>query len=92
MILFKDIRPPIFDSCPENMTVYTQDPLGEVEWTAPVFVDPHGETEVYMSAQNYLEPRASLPWGEYVVQYVATKQRNGLSTECAFSVSVYREC
>ena len=86
-----DILPPAYDACPENITEYTTSHMLTVEWTAPNFFDPHGESKVRIIAQNYPSPSTTLPWGEYVMQYVAVKERNGLTTECSFTTSVYRK-
>ena len=88
---FSDDLPPEFDEWQDNITEFTSTPHAVVNWIAPNYADPHGQSEVRIIAQNYYEPQASLQWGEYIVQYVAQTTNDAMQTECAFSVSIYRK-
>ena len=88
---YSDILPPAVQDCSSDQVLYTSARQMEVNWTVPSFSDPHGLNEPVLSAQNYPTPSAVWPWGDYTVQYVAIKQNNGLQTECAFTLSVYRK-
>ena len=78
-------------NCSGDFVLHTSDSQLEVSWFEPSFSDPHGLVNPVITAQNYYEPKAVFPWGDHTVQYVATKQNNGMQTECAFQISVYRK-
>ena len=89
--LLLDIWPPSVENCSDSILMYTETRRTLVEWALPVFSDPHGESEVTMTSQNYREPRSTFEWGEYTVQYTAAKTRNAMTSQCVFDVTVLRK-
>ena len=89
--LLLDIWPPSVGNCSDSILMYTETRRTLVEWALPVFSDPHGESEVTMTSQNYREPRSTFEWGEYTVQYTAAKTRNAMTSQCVFDVTVMRK-
>ena len=79
------------ENCSDSILMYTETRRTLVEWALPVFSDPHGESEVTMTSQNYREPRSTFEWGEYTVQYTAAKTRNAMTSQCVFDVTVLRK-
>ena len=86
-----DVWPPSVANCSESILINTDQRRVRVEWPLPSFSDPHGESEVRMTSQNYGEPQSTFEWGTYTVQYAAAKTRNALTNECVFTVSVLRK-
>lgn len=82
----QDIQPPVMEKCPENIHKNATERTLVVTWTPPSFNDSFG-TAIDITA-NYPEPEFEFPWGDFTVQYVATKINNGLSVECVFNISV----
>ncbi|KAL4218703.1 hypothetical protein ACF0H5_021291 [Mactra antiquata] len=81
-----DIQPPVVVNCSSNIAINATKRTVRYDWTSPSFYDPHGNDLDIVS--NYPTPFFVFPWGDYTAQYVATKPSNGLSTECAFNISV----
>ena len=90
-MLWTDILAPTVENCSPSFVNYTSERLLEVSWSEPSFSDPHGLNVPVMTARNYQTPTATFSCGVYTVQYVAAKQNNGMQTECAFQISVYRK-
>ncbi|KAI0221221.1 Sushi, von Willebrand factor type A, EGF and pentraxin domain-containing protein 1 [Lamellibrachia satsuma] len=86
-----DVLQPVVSNCPSNETHYTSTPLVTLNWTEPSFRDPtHApSSKPIRVSSNYLRNEATLPWGEFIIQYVATKPSNGLRSECLFAESIY---
>ncbi|KAI0221218.1 hypothetical protein LSAT2_027369 [Lamellibrachia satsuma] len=86
-----DILPPSISKCPTNESQYTSTPTVTVNWTEPAFRDPTqaSSPQPIRVSSNYQRNEATFPWGEFVIQYVATKPSNGLRSECLFTESVY---
>ncbi|KAK2167896.1 hypothetical protein NP493_1251g00022 [Ridgeia piscesae] len=83
-----DILAPRLTHCPSNKTHYISTPSVTLNWTAPTFSDP-----TIRLTSNYPLNKATFPWGEFFIQYVATKPSNGLRTQCLFREAVYpRPC
>ncbi|XP_078597010.1 E-selectin-like [Branchiostoma floridae x Branchiostoma japonicum] len=82
-----DVSPPHVESCPDDMDVPAEDNRETVRWEPPVFTDFRNETLHVTS--NYPDCVETFPWGQYVVQYTATKPFNGLRSTCEFTVRVY---
>ncbi|KAI0231195.1 hypothetical protein LSAT2_018427 [Lamellibrachia satsuma] len=82
-----DILPPDVFNCSSNATYIISSPKVLLTWQEPSFNDPRG-TAIHVS-QNYQKNEATFPWGEFIIQFVATKPSNGLRTECLFTESVY---
>ncbi|KAI0241055.1 hypothetical protein LSAT2_002371, partial [Lamellibrachia satsuma] len=57
------------------------------DWVEPSFHDPMGT--LIQLTQSYQKNEATFPWGEFFIQYVATKPSNGLRSECLFTEAVY---
>eukprot|EP00058_Branchiostoma_floridae_P017283 XP_002602771.1 hypothetical protein BRAFLDRAFT_93716 [Branchiostoma floridae] len=81
------ISPPQVEDCPDDVDVPAEDNLETVRWAPPVFTDFRNETLHVTS--NYPDCVETFPWGQYVVQYTATKPFNGLRSTCEFTVRVY---
>ncbi|KAK3596191.1 hypothetical protein CHS0354_001887 [Potamilus streckersoni] len=81
-----DIQPPVMTGCSGNMNKYVSTLTSEISWPTPTFIDPMGTSLIVQS--NYDSNTSLFPWGDYTVQYVATKLGNGLVTECVFNISV----
>lgn len=81
-----DIQPPTMSECPGDILVNATDRTAFINWTEPGFSDPLGNTIDITT--NYPTPGFVFPWGDFTVQYTATKTNNGLSTECIFQVRV----
>lgn len=81
-----DIQPPVVTGCREDLQVNATDSTAHVTWISPNFTDPMGSELQLVS--NYPSPEFTFPWGDYTVQYVATKPSNGLVTECTFVIKV----
>ncbi|XP_041371279.1 neurogenic locus notch homolog protein 1-like [Gigantopelta aegis] len=81
-----DIQPPVVNDCMDNFTSYVTTAKVTVEWTVPVFTDPMGSEIKVIS--NYPRNNSEFPWGDFTVQYTATKLLNAKQTECTFVVSV----
>ena len=75
--------------CPGDILVNATDRTAFINWTEPGFSDPLGNTIDITT--NYPTPGFVFPWGDFTVQYTATKTNNGLSTECIFQVRVRRK-
>ena len=75
--------------CVSDADVNATDHTISYSWTPPSFTDPLGSDLDIVS--NYLTPGYTFPWGDHTVQYVATKIRNGMSTECSFTIKVRRK-
>ncbi|KAI0228091.1 hypothetical protein LSAT2_021414, partial [Lamellibrachia satsuma] len=82
-----DILPPDVFNCSSNETYIISSPKVMLTWQEPSFNDPRG-TAIQVS-QNYQKNEATFPWGEFIIQFVATKPSNGLRTECLFTESVH---
>ena len=80
--------PPSVEDCPADFDVFSAEREVKVSWTKPSFHDDHG-TRVEVTS-TYVTNIQTLSWDEYHVQYVGSKAVSGLSTECAFTVGVYR--
>ncbi|KAK2178497.1 hypothetical protein NP493_541g01002 [Ridgeia piscesae] len=88
-----DILPPNVFNCSTNANHLISTPKVTVTWPEPSFQDPMGMDSNIQLTQNYQTNQATFPWGEFFIQYVATKPSNGLRTECLFTESVYpRPC
>ncbi|XP_053381091.1 fibrillin-1-like isoform X2 [Mercenaria mercenaria] len=81
-----DIQPPVLTGCSEDVHINATGHTVQYNWTEPIFTDPMGSVLEIVS--NYPSPEFTFPWGDYTVQYVATKTSNGLRTECSFQVKV----
>lgn len=81
-----DIQPPAMEGCNGDIHVNATHLYVSVNWTAPTFIDPFGNDIDIVT--NYQEPTFVYPWGDFAVQYVATKTNNGLQTVCRFNVHV----
>ncbi|XP_053380748.1 fibrillin-1-like isoform X4 [Mercenaria mercenaria] len=81
-----DIQPPVLTGCSEDVHINATDHTVQYNWTEPTFTDPMGSDLKIVS--NYPSPEFTFPWGDYTVQYVATKTSNGLQTECSFQIKV----
>lgn len=81
-----DVQPPVYDSCHGDIYVNATEHTVDVSWVVPTFSDPMN-TELIVT-KNYPSPAFTFPWGDFTVQYVATKPSNGLQTECAFQIHV----
>ena len=84
--LFLDILRPVIENCPLNETHYIKTPAVTLNWTTPTCSD----TTIHLTS-NYPISQATFPWGEFFIQYVATKPSNGLRSECVFTESIYRK-
>ncbi|XP_050414592.1 fibropellin-1 isoform X2 [Patella vulgata] len=84
-----DVHPPVMTECSEDILIYTNETTHNVTWPIPQFSDPMNK-EITM-VTNYPESFVVAPWGDNVVQYVATKPFNGLQAECKFTVKVRRK-
>ncbi|KAK3602545.1 hypothetical protein CHS0354_003797 [Potamilus streckersoni] len=80
-----DIQPPVMEGCPGNLKKFVSNRISEISWPAPTFTDPMATSLIIESNYN---TNISLPWGDFSVQYVATKPSNGQVTECIFHISV----
>lgn len=82
-----DTQPPIFASCPDNITLVLDE--GEtttaVDWTPPVAVDNCGLDGITVSGSN--DPGDSFGVGETMVTYTA-EDGSGNTEECVFIVEV----
>ena len=87
--LLTDVAPPVLEEGPDNMERNATERTLAVSWPEPVFTDPFDNT-IDITA-NYAEAEFEFPWGDFTVQYVATKINNSLSVECSFNVSVRRK-
>ncbi|XP_019616673.1 PREDICTED: neurogenic locus notch homolog protein 1-like [Branchiostoma belcheri] len=86
-----DISPPRVDFCPRDQDVTALNNTETVSWQTPIFSDFRNET-VHVSS-NYAGNKGTFPWGQYDVQYTATKPFNGLRSSCEFTIRVYpRPC
>ncbi|XP_019616668.1 PREDICTED: sushi, nidogen and EGF-like domain-containing protein 1 [Branchiostoma belcheri] len=86
-----DISPPRVEFCPTDKNITAVDTRETVVWQSPVFSDFRNET-VHVTS-NYPSNVETFPWGQYDVQYTATKPFNGLRSSCEFTVRVYpRQC
>ena len=75
--------------CPSSIAVNATDTTKYVSWTEPSFIDPFGnDLDI---TNNYPSPSYDFPWGDFTVQYTATKLNNGLQQECVFNISVRRK-
>ncbi|XP_060580838.1 sushi, von Willebrand factor type A, EGF and pentraxin domain-containing protein 1-like [Ruditapes philippinarum] len=81
-----DIAPPMVTGCHEDIHVNATEQTIEYSWTEPQFSDSRGSALDIVS--NYHTPEFTFPWGDFTVQYVATKISNGLRTECSFKIKV----
>ncbi|XP_045191476.2 neurogenic locus notch homolog protein 1-like isoform X3 [Mercenaria mercenaria] len=81
-----DIQPPVLTGCSEDVHINATDHTVQYSWTEPTFTDPRGSDLNIVS--NYPSSEFTFPWGDYTVQYVATKTSNGLQTECSFQIKV----
>ncbi|XP_050405698.1 sushi, von Willebrand factor type A, EGF and pentraxin domain-containing protein 1-like [Patella vulgata] len=81
-----DIQPPVMTGCSDDQLIHTHETSHNVTWSIPQFSDPMNK-EIRM-VTNYPEGFVVAPWGDHVVQYVATKPFNGLQTECKFTVQI----
>ncbi|CAH1274717.1 SNED1 [Branchiostoma lanceolatum] len=82
-----DISPPHVELCPADKDMTANDNLVTVSWEPPVFSDFRNKT-VHVTS-NYPGFEETFPWGQYVVQYTATKPFNGLRSSCEFTIRVY---
>ena len=90
MILVLDVQPPIHTGCPKDIFMNIANPTVDVNWTVPSFHDPMN-TELRISS-NYPTNHWTFHWGDFIVQYVATKLLNGLRSECLFNIKIRRKC
>ncbi|KAH3852651.1 hypothetical protein DPMN_095164 [Dreissena polymorpha] len=81
-----DVQPPQVANCSKSVRVNATERTHKVAWLQPVFSDPMN-TELQL-VSNYEIPSYTFPWGDFTVQYSATKLRNGLRTECVFNITV----
>ncbi|XP_046380223.2 sushi, nidogen and EGF-like domain-containing protein 1 [Haliotis rufescens] len=81
-----DVQPPVVSGCENKTALNTADRELTHEWTVPTFTDPLGNEVTTTS--NYVSSSYRFPWGDFFVQYVATKTNNGLQTECKFQLNV----
>ncbi|XP_050405587.1 sushi, von Willebrand factor type A, EGF and pentraxin domain-containing protein 1 isoform X2 [Patella vulgata] len=81
-----DVQPPTMTGCSKDQLIYTKDATYNVTWSIPKFSDPFNKNITMLT--NYPEGFIVAPWGDHVVQYVATKPFNGLQTECKFTVKI----
>jgi hypothetical protein len=88
-IQFTDVEPPMVTGCHEDIHVNATEQTLEYSWTEPKFSDSRGSALEIVS--NYPTPEFTFPWGDFTVQYVATKISNGLRTECSFKIKVRRK-
>jgi hypothetical protein len=89
IIQFTDITPPMVTGCHEDIHVNATEQTIEYSWTEPQFSDSRGSSLDIVT--NYPTPEFTFPWGDFTVQYVATKTSNGLRTECSFKIKVRRK-
>ncbi|XP_071137511.1 sushi, von Willebrand factor type A, EGF and pentraxin domain-containing protein 1-like [Mytilus edulis] len=82
----QDVQPPIQIGCPNDTVRHISSPTVVVNWTAPSFYDPMN-TSLEIT-QNYPQDYWEFHWGDFQVQYVATKPKNGLRSECTFTVKI----
>lgn len=87
--LLLDVQPPLQTNCPQNITRVITSPTVVTNWTEPSFHDPMN-THLAIS-MNYPQNYWEFHWGDYTVQYVATKTRNGLISECIFNIRIRRK-
>ena len=87
--LYSDIQPPLMFGCPSDISLNATDTTKYGEWQEPTFNDSFGNDIAI--TKNYQSPQYDFPWGNFTVQYTATKPHNGLSTECVFTVKVRRK-
>lgn len=81
-----DVQPPIQTRCPRDIFMNIANPTVDVNWTVPSFHDPMN-TELRIS-NNYPTNHWTFHWGDFIVQYVATKLLNGLRSECLFNIRI----
>ncbi|XP_046547302.1 sushi, von Willebrand factor type A, EGF and pentraxin domain-containing protein 1-like [Haliotis rubra] len=81
-----DVQPPVMSGCENKTDLNTADHQLTHEWTVPTFTDPL-DNEV-TTTSNYVSNSYRFPWGDFFVQYVATKTNNGLQKECKFQINV----
>ncbi|CAC5354901.1 FBLN7 [Mytilus coruscus] len=81
-----DVQPPIQSGCPNDIVRHIYSPTVVVNWTSPSFFDPMN-TSLEIT-QNYPKGYWEFHWGDFQVQYVATKLKNGLRSECSFTVKI----
>ncbi|KAL3870956.1 hypothetical protein ACJMK2_038981 [Sinanodonta woodiana] len=81
-----DIQPPVVNGCSGNMFEFVSKLSREVTWLAPTFTDPMGTSLIIQS--NYDNNSYEFPWGDFTVQYTATKPSNGLVSDCVFNISI----
>ncbi|CAG2209564.1 unnamed protein product [Mytilus edulis] len=81
-----DVQPPIQSACPNDVVKRISSPTVVVNWTSPSFNDPMN-TSLEIT-QNYPKNYWEFHWGDFQVQYVATKPKNGLRSECSFMVKI----
>ena len=84
-----DIQPPVLSGCPTNRTEFVRSTVTTQNWTVPTFSDPMGTPLTVTS--NYNGDRFDFPWGDFVIQYVAVKPANGLTTVCSFTIKIRRK-
>ncbi|XP_019616508.1 PREDICTED: sushi repeat-containing protein SRPX2-like [Branchiostoma belcheri] len=82
-----DISPPLIDFCPPGQNITAVENRETVTWQPPIFSDFRNETVNVIS--NYANNEEIFPWGQYVIQYTATKPSNGLRSSCEFTIRVY---
>ncbi|XP_046560534.1 neurogenic locus notch homolog protein 1-like [Haliotis rubra] len=82
----EDVQPPVMSGCENRTDLNTADHELTHEWTVPTFTDPLGNEVTTTS--NYISNSSRFPWGDFFVQYVATKANNGLQKECKFQLSI----
>ena len=85
---FSDIQPPLVSKVPDDISVNATKRTIHLNWTEPVFSDPFGN-QIDVTT-NYPQPEFTFPWGDFTVQYAATKINNGLTTEITFQIKVRR--
>lgn len=81
-----DVQPPIQSGCSNDIVKQISSPTVVVNWKSPSFYDPMN-TSLEITG-NYPQDYWEFHWGDFQVQYVATKPKNGLRSECAFTVKI----
>ncbi|KAH3796064.1 hypothetical protein DPMN_149630 [Dreissena polymorpha] len=82
----EDKQPPIASNCSNNIRVNATERSQFVYWTEPTFFDQMG-SELHL-VSNYETPSHTFIWGDFTIHYTATKIKNALRTECAFTITV----
>ncbi len=83
---YDDAFPPIFTTCPPNLTVSVADAGGYAFWLAPTAKDRCGNPVL---SSNY-QAGQYFPIGNYTVLYKATDNK-GLVSNCSFTIKVQKD-